>query len=205
MAQKVEIDGVEVEVYTAAEVQEREKTAADTAVAARESEFGKTKTQIESERDEARKALAERTQEFGKFRALNAEQITKLTEAERALYENQQSLNQERERTAAVQKTAHEAAIASAIRNKTGADQKLFDKVQGMWDVINVETITPEQIEKKINMVLGAIGTTEPDLLASVAGFSGSYTPPQVNANKDKAYGETDAGKAAAAELGLKI
>ncbi len=44
---------------------------------------------------------------------------------------------------------------------------------------------TPEQIEQKTMMILGAIGTTQPDLIATVNGFQGgTFVPPTTTKNR---------------------
>jgi hypothetical protein len=75
-----------------------------------------------------------------------------------------------------------------------------------MYDLIGIKAQTPEQIEAKVLMTLGAIGTSTPDLVASVNGFSGgSYAPPVVPGNDGKSFADSDAGKAGANELGLTL
>ena len=77
-----------------------------------------------------------------------------------------------------------------------------------MWSIIGIDAVTPEQMDSKTKMILGAISQTEPDLLASVSGFSnGSFEPPvDKNASKtDGSFADTDKGKAIAADLGLTL
>jgi hypothetical protein len=156
-----------------------------------------------AERDEARKALGERTTEFGQFRKLREEDLLKLSVAERALYDNQQALAKMNEDSAAKDKAASEARVDAAIKSKAGTNEKLAVRMKEMWGVIGVEAITPEQIEQKTAMVLGAISTTQPDLVATVSGFSGGYQPPQAVAKDGETFADTKAGQAAAKDLGL--
>ena len=193
-------EGTEIEVYTADEVQSQ--------IAAKEAEFGKTKAQIELERDEARKALSERTGEFAQFRKLREEDLAKLNAAERTIYENGLALEEARLARETADKKALDNMVDSTIRAKVGSDEKLFSKMKDMWAVIGIEANTPDAIENKARMVLGAISTTEPDLLANVSGFSGGSWKPETNNNdnsENKSFADTDAGKSIAAELGLKL
>lgn len=199
-------EGVEIEVYTAEEVKTQTETAVSTAVKAKEVEFGKTKAEIDTELANAKKALGERAAEFGQFRKLNEETVAKLTVAERTIYENQKSMAEEKEKNQATEKAATEARVTAAIRAKVGTDEKLFTKVKGMYDIIGIEAKTPEEIEKKTLAALGALGQTEPDLVATVAGFSGgSYTPPVVKKEGEGSFADSERGKSGAAELGLKF
>lgn len=202
MTMKVEDEkGEMIEVYTAAEVAERE-TAAKTAV---EGEYKPKLTAAESEKARLEGLLEVRSGEFKEFRRLSDEQKTKLSAAELVNYENTLIIQKEREERAKLEKDSKEKTVKAAIKSKAGTDDKLAEKMQTLYDAVNVEANTPEEIEKKVGMVLGAIGATEPDLLANVAGFSGgSYTPPQPKKD-EKSFGETDAGKAMANELGLKL
>jgi hypothetical protein len=194
-------DGTIVEVFTAEEVQ-AQTTAA---VTAKESEWGKTKEQIERERDEARTALGERANEFAQFRKLSDEQVKKLDEKDRIIYENGLALNAEREKNATEAKKQHDAAVEAAIRAKAGTDEKLFGKIKDMYALINIEAVTPEQISNKVLATLGAISTIEPDLLASVAGFSGGYQAPKVEQKEGETFADTVAGKGLAKEIGLEL
>jgi len=200
MSQKILNDaGEEVEVYTAEEL----TAAKDEAVKAKESEFGKTRAEIEAERDELKKALSDRSGEFKQFRKLNDDVVAKLSVADRTIYENGVVLEEERKKNAEFQKKNYESNIDSVLRAKAGTDEKLFAKMKETWGIIGIDAQTPQEIERKSLMVLGALRTSEPDLMASVAGFSGgSYIPPVVGKD-EKSFADTDQGKAVAKELGL--
>lgn len=202
MSQKITNDeGVEIEVYTADEV----KAQVDAGIKTKEDEFGKTKAEIEKERDDARTALNERTGEIKSFRKLNDDTVAKLGVAERTIYENQKFLSEEKERRETAEKTALDNQVTAAIRAKVGTDENLFKKVKDMYAIIGIEANTQEEIDRKTLAALGALNTTEPNLLASVNGFGGgSYTPP-APAGEQKNFGDTDAGKALAGELGLTL
>lgn len=191
--------GEEIEVYTADEVQ--------AAVAAKEGELTPKLTQAEKDLEEARTALGERAGEFAQFRKLNEEQVKKLSIAERTIYENGLALQDEREKREASDKATKAAQVDSALRAKVGTDERLFTKAKEMWEVIGIDPKTPEEVERKVLMVLGAIGTTEPDLVASVPGFNGgSYTPPvQKKEGEGESFADTEAGKKGASELGLTL
>lgn len=206
MSQKIETeDGKEIEVYTAEEVAASSKKASEDAVAAAALEFGKTKTQIEAERDDARKALGERSSEFAQFRKLNTDQVAKLSEQDRIIYENGLALEAERLKGAERDKKEHDARVESAIRAKSGTDEKLHTKIKEMFGVIGIEANTPEEIERKVQLTLGAISTTEPDLLAGVIGFTGSFKPPVKETPEGISFADTDKGKGFAKELGLNL
>lgn len=199
MSQKVEIDGAEVEVYTADEVTARETAARDAAAGEWKPKYEQTTAELA----EARKALGNRAEEFSQFRKMSDEQKAKLTEQDRVIYENQLALNAEREKNVASEKVQKEAAVTSAIRSKVGSDEKLFAKVKGMYDVLGLDGNTPEQIASKVAAAIGALGGTEPDLLAA-AGFSvGGFEPPK-QGNDKASFADSEGGKGLAAALGLK-
>jgi hypothetical protein len=200
-------DGNEIEVFTAEEVQAKIDAATTTAVKAKEDEFGKTKSQLDAELADARKALGERAGEFKQFRELHADVVAKLSLAERTIYENQLAQKKADDTRVADDKKRQDAVVDTVLRSKAGKDEKLFTKMKDTWGIINVNATTPEEIEKKVMMVLGAIQTTEPDLLAGVAGFSGSgYMPPKQKASGDEeSFGNTEKGKAMAKDLGLTL
>jgi len=189
-------DGSEIEVYTANDVAAKVKE--------KEDEFGKARAQIEAERDEARTALSERAGEFKQFRKLNDDVVKKLTVAERTVYENGLALNDAREKAEAKEKGRIEADVNRVISEKAKNDPKLIEKMKEMWPLMGLAADTPEQMAQKAQAVLGAIGATQPDLVASVAGFTGgSYMPPDATGTEEKGFAETERGKAAASELGL--
>lgn len=196
-------DGVEIEVYTADEVNSK----VTEAISVKEAEFGKTKEQIEKERDEARTALGERAHEFAQFRKLSEEQVKKLDEKDRIIYENGLALSKMNEDRILSDKKVYDATVDSNIRSKAGNNEKLVSKMKDMWNVIGINAVTADEIENKTKMILGAISTTEPDLLASVAGFNGSggWKPPTKTDNDSKSFADTDRGIALANDLGLKL
>ena len=198
-------EGEEITVFSAEELKSATETAVQTAMKAKEDEFGKTKVQIEKERDEARKALGERTGEFRQFRELQKETVEKLTATERVLYENQLAQKKADDERKANDLKVRDSLVLSKIKEKVGSDEKVVGKVKDMYSLIGIEANTPEEIEKKVMATIGAIRTTEPDLLASAAGWSGgSYVPPTKN-EENKSFADTDAGKRGMDELGLKI
>jgi tRNA threonylcarbamoyladenosine modification (KEOPS) complex Pcc1 subunit len=197
-------EGEEIEVYSADEVTAKVAEA----VTAKETEFGKTKADIEKERDDARVALGNRANEFAQFRKLSEDQVKQLGEKDRIIYENGLALQKANEERGVSEKKIYDSQVDTALRAKAGTDEKLFTKMKDMWAVIGIDAQTPEAIENKTKMILGAISTTEPDLIASVAGFTnGSWNPPQTkqNSGDGKSYADTPAGQAGAAELGLKL
>ena len=194
-------DGSEIEVFTADEVAARE-TAVRTAV---EGEYKPKLTEAEQKLAEAAKAAGDRAREFGEFRKLSEEQVAKLSEAERVIYENGLLLQAEREKNAAAAKTARETSITAAIRARVGTDQKVFDRVRTMYDLVNLDDATPEGVAARAAAALGALGQTEPDLLASIGlTAGGGYQPPQ-RQEGDKSFADTEAGKQGAALLGLMV
>lgn len=202
MSQKVEINGEEVEVFTGAEVEERAAAAAK----AKEEEFGKTREQIEKERDEARAMLAQRTQSVLEFRKLNEEQKAKLSLAELALYENQEALHAEREKIAAADKKAYDNAVAASIRAQVGRDDKLFEEVHKMYDLIGLDDSTEDGIKGRVTAAVGALKAQQPDLLATInVTAGGQFEPPKPAEQAQETYADTAAGKELAAKLGLTV
>lgn len=200
--QKIEIDGVETEVYTADEV----AAARVEAAAAKDAEFAPVKTDLEGKLTEAEKKAAERAGEFAQFRKLNEEQVAKLTIAERTIYENGLRLKEAEDARVATEEAGKKAAIATIITAKANGNAELAAKMTEMWPLITVEAATPEQLEAKAQMVLGALTTSVPNLVAQAAGFTGgAYQPPVVKAKEGESYADTASGKALAAEIGLVI
>lgn len=204
MSHKIEQDGKEIEVYTAEEVQARETAAGTAAKTAAEAEFGKTKAQIEAERDEARKHLNERTGEMKQFRKLNDETLAKLSVAERTIYDNGLIQEEERKKREDQEKVALDKQVDANLREKAGKDDKVLAKMKEMWAIIGIDARTPEDIERKAQIVIGAIRQAEPDLVAQAVGFGGSAMPARpAGSGDDKSFADTERGKQAAAELKL--
>lgn len=196
-----EASGEEIEVYTADEVAVRE-TAARAAVTA---EFEPKLTEATTKLTEAERRAAERSGEFAKFRALSDEQIAALTEKDRIIYENGLALKASEDARIAGEVANKKALVDGVIKAKAGSNQALADKMAEMWPILGVEANTPEQVETKAQMILGALSTSQPDLVASVAGFTGTYAPPGSGDKEGEKFGDTAAGKAFAADLGLTI
>lgn len=180
------------------------------AVTAKETEFSGVKTELEGKIAEKDKALGARANEFAQFRKLTDEAYAKLDDVSKQLYENQLAQNTEREKRAEDEKVAHAATVDSFLKTKAGTDEKLFSKMKEMWAIVGIEANNPEQMEQKAKMILGAIGTTEPDLLASIGGLNGGvFAPGQSGGDRTverkESFADTEKGKAGAAELGLPI
>lgn len=207
MSKAFDADGKEIEVYTADEYNQGIQAQVATEVEKVKGEYLPKIATLETELGQTKQALSERSGEFQQFRKLNEETVAKLSVAERTIYENGLALEEGRIKREAAEKATLNGQVDSAIRAKAGTDQKLFDKIKSMWSIIGVEATTAEQIENKTKMILGAISTTEPDLVASVQGFSGgSFAPPVTqNADDKKSFADTDKGKQGMNELGLNI
>jgi hypothetical protein len=137
---------------------------------------------------------------------LSEEQVAKLDEKDRIIYENQVQIKNGVDQRIADVAAAQKVVVTNAIKAKAGDNTKLVEKMTEMYDLIGVKAETPEQIEAKVLMTLGAIGTSTPDLVATVAGFAGgSYAPPVVVGNEGKSYADSPEGKAGANELGLTL
>jgi len=203
MTMKIEgEDGKEIEVYTASEVQEREAAAK----AAVEGEYKPKLEDLTGKLTKAEQAAAQRAVEFGQFRKLSEDQVKALSEKDAIIYANQLKFQELAEADAKKRKEAIEAQVDSALRSKIGTDEKLFAKAKEMYGLIGIEANTPEEISKKVLVTLGAVGQAEPDLIASVFGAgSGSFEPPKPKGEGEKTFADTEAGKKAAAELGLVI
>ena len=192
--------GENIEVYTAEDVAKQ--------IAAKEAEYTPKIADLEktqSELAEARKALAERAGEFKQFRKLSDDAVAKLSIAEKTNYDNTLLLQEQIERNKSLEKLNYDSKVDSALRAKAGSDDKLFEKMKDTWGIINIDAQTPEQIELKSRMVLGALGVSEPNLVATVAGFSGGYVPPSPEGSGDKSFADSERGKAFGAELGLTL
>lgn len=194
--------GEDIEVYTAEEMNAQ----VDEKLKAKDEEFGVKLTAKEQELADARKALGDRAGEFKQFRKISDEAVQKLGVAERTIYENQLLMQQMKEEGEAKNKQSLDNTIDMAIRAKTGGDEKLYTKIKETYSVINLEANTSEQITNKINMAIGAIGITEPNILAELGSFQGGSFQPKIDdTNKEKTYADTDAGKGLAAQIGLKL
>ena len=207
MSRKIEGEnGEEVEVFTADEVAAKVKETETTVTTKLQGDFTKTKAELDKELSDAKKALGERAGEFKNFRKLNDEVIEKLSVAERTIYENQAAMAADREKREAAEKTAREKQVEAVIRSKVGTDDKLFGKVKDMYSIIGIEANTPEEMEKKTLAALGALQTTEPDLVAAALGVNGgSWAPPTMKKDEDKSFADTDRGRLGAKELGLEL
>ncbi len=205
MAKLFDGDGAEVEAFLPDEVDAKVKEA----VTAKEAEFTPKIKTLEDELTGAKKNLSERANQFASFRKLNDDSVAKLSEAERTIYENGLALAKINDDRVEAEKRTKEASIDAVIRAKAGTDEKLFAKMKDMWSIIGIDASTPEQMEQKTRMILGAISTTEPDLLASVADFSnGAFlppTPPGTKKEGEGSFADTDKGKSIAADLGLTL
>lgn len=166
---------------------------------------GAEKTKLEEELGRLNGIITERAGEFKQFRKLSEDAVAKLSVAEKTIYENGLLLQEEREKREAGEKTARENAVTTIITAKAGKNEKLAAKMKDMWPLLGIEATTPEQLEQKANMILGAISQSEPDLVASVAGFSGGHLPPDNKPKDGQTYADTQAGQALGKDLGLVL
>jgi hypothetical protein len=135
---------------------------------------------------------------------LSEDQVKALSEKDAIIYANQLEFQKIKESDDKAKKIALESQIDSELRKKVGSDEKLFAKAKDMYGLIGIEATTPEQIQKKVLATLGALGQTEPDLIASVFGAgSGSFEPPKPAGESEKTFADTEKGKMAAKDLGL--
>lgn len=203
MSIKIEHEGAEIEVYTAEEVTARETAAQATARTAAEAEFTPVKTDLEKRLGDATTALGARASEFAQLRRLSDEDKAKLTVAERTIYENQVKLDDAEKARVAAAQDAQKVQVLAVIKSKSNGNADLEKKMTEMWDIVGVQATTPEQLESKAKMVLGALSVTEPDLVATVAGFTGSYAPPKPKKEGEATFADSAAGAGLAGELGL--
>lgn len=194
-------DGEEIEVYTADEVQARETAA----VAAKETEFGVVRTELEGKLTDAEKRAQERAGEFAQFRKLSEEDKAKLSVAERTIYENTEALAKSEEARAIAETASAKALVTTAIKAKAGANATLEAEMTKAWELVNVAATTPDEIELKAQMVLGMLSVSQPDLVATANGFNGSFSPPTPQLKDGETFADTDGGKALGAELGLTL
>lgn len=202
MSKAFDGEGNEIEVFTADE----HKAALDVEVGKVKGEYEPKVQNLTKELGSAKEALTARAGEFAQFRKLSDDQVKELTEKDRIIYENGLALQQERDKNVKAETDRIALNVESAIKAKVGDDEKLAGKVKDMYALIGIEAKTPEEIEKKVLATLGALGQTEPDLVASVAGFSsGSYAPPVTKKEGEPSFADSEAGKRGADELGLKF
>jgi hypothetical protein len=202
MSKFYDVDGNELDGFLADEV----KTQVDAGIETAKGEFSKIESDLKTENERINGLLNSRKDEFSNFRKLNDDVVAKLGVAERTIYENGLALQKSSEDRINFEKKIYDSTVDTAIRAKSGSDEKLFTKMKDMWGVIGVNANTPEEIESKTRMIIGAISTTEPDLLASVSGFSGgSWKAPSKDDDKEKSFADSERGKAGAVELGLKL
>lgn len=192
--------GEDVEVFTADEVTAKAAEAA----AAKEAEYAPKLADLTGKLTDAERRAQERAGEFQNVRKLNEEQVAKLTIAERTIYENGLALDQLNKDRIATEETNRKNAVTSVIKAKAGNNTDLETKMTEMWDKITVDATTPEQMEAKAQMVLGAISVSSPDLVATANGFSGSFAPPVQQRKEGDSFADTKEGQGLAGMLGLK-
>lgn len=197
-------DGAEVEVYTAEEVAAAKTEAATAAAKAKDDEYTPKLAEVTGKLTEAEKAAAQRAGEFAQFRKLSDEQVAALTEKDRIIYQNGLALKESEDKRVAAETKNQTDAVNTVIKAKANGNAELQKKIEEMWPLIGVEATTPEQIELKAQMVLGAISTTTPNLIASAAGFNGTYTPPG-GEGEGQSFAATEGGKGLADKLGLTL
>lgn len=204
MSQKVEINGEEVEVYTAAE---RDAAVAEARTTV-EGEWKPKLTTAEQEIVRVNGLLEQRAKEFAGardgFQKLSDDQKSKLTAAELTIYHNQELLAERDKTITENNQRTKDSSIDAAIRARVGADQTLFTKVKEMYGIINLEDLTPEQVAIRVNASLGAIGQTSPDLLATAGFGGGNFEPPRRDTGKES-FADTERGREIAATLGIII
>lgn len=205
MAHKLEIDGVEVDVFTTDEVAARE-TATRTAV---EGEWKPKFETAEQERVRLDGLLTARAKEFEgartEFKRLSEEQVAKLDIAQRTIYENGLALQTEREQRNKIEKTAHDSAVDVAISARVKGNKELFTKVKEMYGLVGLSDITPEQITTRVNAAFGALGQTAPDLLASAGFGGGGYEPPKREDDGKESFADSERGKAGIKQLNIAM
>lgn len=197
--QTVEINGEQVEVYTAAEVAERETTIRTTV----EGEYKPKLTAAETEKARLEGLLEVRAGEIKGIKKLSDEAVSKLSAAERVIYENGLELAAANEKNTLAAAEAKKQTIATVLRTKVGNDAKLLEEATKMYGLVGLDDATPEQIAVRADAAIGALARTQPDILAA-AGFSsvGDFRPPVQQDNGAKSYADSPEGKAAAARLG---
>lgn len=201
MSQKIEINGVDTEVFTEEEVMARE-TAARTAV---EGEYKPKLEEATTKLTAAEQAAAARAAEFGQFRRLSDEQVKQLSEKDTIIYRNQELLAEEQKKNLDSATTIKKASIDAAIRAAVGTDQKIFDEAKKMYDLIGIEDNSPEGVATRVKAAIGALGTTAPDLLAAAGFSSGSFEPPKQAQQGEESFADSERGKQGASELGIII
>lgn len=194
-------DGAEIEVYTAEEVQAAKTEAAT----AKDAEYAPRVKTLEDELTGAKTALGARANEFAQVRKLRDEDVAKLSEAERTIYENGLALAKSEEARVAAETTAQKNLVATAIKAKAGTNEKLEAEMTKAWDMVTVVANTLDEVELKAQMVLGMLSVSQPDLVATANGFSGRFMPPTPAQKEGEDFSDTEAGKGLGAALGLTL
>lgn len=197
--QKVEIDGVEVEVYTATE----HTAAVDAAKAAVQAEYDPKLSAAENEKIRLEGLLEVRAGEIKGIKRLSDEAVAKLSVAERVNYDNTIKIAEQQEKSEKDAAEAKKNTITTVIKAKVGNDVKLLEEATKMYGLVGLDDTTPEQIAIRVDAAIGALARTQPNLLAT-AGFSsvGDFRPP-VQDDTQKSYADTPEGKEAAKKFGL--
>ena len=199
MAQKFEVDGKEVEFYSADDL-----AAAKTAVE------GEWKPKVDELTGKLEKAISDgrsKSKSITDFKELTDAQYAKLGEAEQTIYDNQKLIADQGKIISAADQKAYDSARAGVISKVANGNKDLVEKITAMYDLVGLEDDTPEKMEIRARAARGALGETQPDLLNSLGFVGGGWAPKPKEDTSDgkKTFADTDAGKAGAAELGLKI
>ena len=189
-------DGEEIEVFTATEVQ--------TQISAKETEFNTEKATLNGRVTELSQALEDRAGQFKQVRKLSEESVSKLSMAERTIYENGLVLAEAIEGKKIAEEKIVTGQVDTAIRSLTGTDDKLFAEMKKMWGIVGIEATDVTSIDSKAKMIVGMLSVSQPDLIAGVQGFSGGGFIPAGERNvQNNSHVSTERLSQGAKELGL--
>lgn len=195
-------EGEDVEVFTA----EERDTYANTIV---EQKVGETKTEYEKRIADREEYYKQQGNNAGQLRRLNEEALTKLSDTERALYDNQIKLEEEQRARTEMENQIIARQIDDEVKKKANGDASVEKKIRDNLQLVNIDARTPEQVVAKVNFAFGAVIQQSPDLLAMAASSGGGGSPfPSGNqppAPEKKNYADTPEGKAVADQFGFII
>lgn len=195
MAKLFDAEGNEVEAFTAEE--------RDAHVAAEvEKKVGETKAEYEARIKEKEEAFELQKGNLGRLVQLTETQKNKLSEAEKAIYENQMRMEEDRKKAEDAIKARWEAEVEKEVKAKSLGNPDLEKKIRDNLALVNIEPTTIEQVQAKVALARGGVFEQTPDLLATVGGFTGGVYPNTPVVEK-KSHADTPEGKKAMEAMGM--
>lgn len=192
-------DGVEVEAFTAEERDAHTNAIVEQKLS-EERAIHEAKLKERDEISEAQKG------NIGRLRVLTETQKNELSEAQKTIYENQQSIEQDRVDRENADKARADALLDAEVKAKSNGNPDLEKKIRDNLSLINIDARTPEQITAKVALARGGVFEQNPDMLAVVGGYTGSVYPGGDRPTERKeSFADTPQGKAMGEALGLTM